>query len=134
MIRGDNLGSATRSGGFRFLRVSLKLIEFHSSTGTTTGTEEHGESITLVEVATRFEEAGISGRARALSSLKRCQPGRPPVYRDWDRYRLDLTMTTSTCGLPPGSSAAAGRARRADGSRRSAVARTRGGADDGRAR
>jgi hypothetical protein len=43
----------------------------------------------LAEVATRFEEAGIAGRARALSSLKRCKPGRPPVYRDGDRYHLD---------------------------------------------
>lgn len=31
---------------------------------------ERGKSMTLAEVATRFEEAGIAGRARALSSLK----------------------------------------------------------------
>ncbi len=26
---------------------------------------------------------------RALASLKRCRPGRPPIYRDGDRYALD---------------------------------------------
>jgi hypothetical protein len=45
---------------------------------------ERGHPMTLAEAAMRFEEAGIAGRAHALSSLKRCKPGRPPVYRDGD--------------------------------------------------
>ncbi len=45
--------------------------------------------MTLVEVAARFEAAGIAEHARALRSLQRCKPGRPPVYRDGDLYHLD---------------------------------------------
>ena len=67
---------------------------------------ERGESMTLAEVAIRFEQAGIAGRARALSSLKRCKPGRPPVYRDGDRYHLDphdddLDLWVFRLGLRP---------------------------------
>jgi len=50
---------------------------------------EHGEAMTLAEVAARFERAGISGAADALRTLSRCRPARPPVYRDGDRYYLD---------------------------------------------
>jgi hypothetical protein len=50
---------------------------------------ERGEPITLEEAARRFEEAGIAAADRALASLKRCRPGRPPIYRDGDLYALD---------------------------------------------
>jgi hypothetical protein len=50
---------------------------------------ERGEPITLEEAARRFEEAGVAPADRALASLKRCKPGRPPIYRDGDRYALD---------------------------------------------
>src|SRR4051812_34686935 len=40
---------------------------------------EHGRPMTLVEVAQAFENAGIAERSRALLSLQRCKPGRPPV-------------------------------------------------------
>lgn len=45
--------------------------------------------MTLVEVATRFDEAGIAPADHALRSLKRCKPARAPVYRDGDLYELD---------------------------------------------
>jgi hypothetical protein len=50
---------------------------------------ERGEAMTLVEVAARFEQAGIAERSRALLALQRCRPGRPPVYRERDLYHLD---------------------------------------------
>jgi len=50
---------------------------------------ERGEPITLAEAAQRFESAGIAPAAEALASLKRCKPGRPPIYREGDRYALD---------------------------------------------
>ena len=50
---------------------------------------ERGGPITLAEAAKRFEEAGVAPAERALSSLKRCKPGRPPIYRDGDLYALD---------------------------------------------
>lgn len=50
---------------------------------------ERGEPMTLDEVAARFEEAKIADRSRALRSLKRCQPAKPPVYRDGEFYHLD---------------------------------------------
>lgn len=67
---------------------------------------ERGRPMTLAEAAMRFEEAGIAGRARALSSLKRCKPGRPPVYRDGDLYHLDphdhdLDLWVFRLGLRP---------------------------------
>ena len=67
---------------------------------------ERGQPMTLAEVATRFEEAGIAGRPQALSSLKRCKPGRPPVYRDGDCYHLDphdddLDLWVFRLGLRP---------------------------------
>lgn len=67
---------------------------------------ERGRPMTLAEAAIRFEEAGIAERARALSSLKRCKPGRPPIYRDGDRYHLDphdddLDLWVFRLGLRP---------------------------------
>ncbi len=67
---------------------------------------EKGEPMTLVEVAARFEEAGIAGADSALASLKRCKPGRPPVYRDGDHYHLDphdaeLDLWAFRLGLRP---------------------------------
>ena len=50
---------------------------------------EKGEPITLPEAARRFEEAWVAAADRALASLKRCRPGRSPIYRDGDRYTLD---------------------------------------------
>ncbi len=50
---------------------------------------EHGGPMTLEQVARRFEEAGIASVVGALASLKRCKPGRPPIYRDGELYSLD---------------------------------------------
>jgi hypothetical protein len=50
---------------------------------------ERGAPITLQEAAKRFEEAGVAPAGSALDSLKRCKPGRPPIYRDGDLYALD---------------------------------------------
>ena len=50
---------------------------------------ERGKPATLQEVARRFEEAGVTTTDCALASLKRCKPGRPPIYRDGDLYALD---------------------------------------------
>ncbi len=50
---------------------------------------ERGAPISLLEAAERFEQAGIAPAASALQSLKRCKPGRPPIYRDGDLYALD---------------------------------------------
>ena len=50
---------------------------------------ERGEPITLKQAARRFEEAGVAPFDRALASLKHCQPGRAPIYRDGDLYALD---------------------------------------------
>lgn len=50
---------------------------------------ERGEPITLEEAAARFEEAGVAPSHKALASLKRCKPARPPLYRDGNCYALD---------------------------------------------
>jgi hypothetical protein len=50
---------------------------------------EHGDAMTLIEVAERFEAAGVAPAERALRSLQRCKPARAPVYRDGDHYALD---------------------------------------------
>ena len=50
---------------------------------------ERGVPITLEEAAQRFEAAGIAPTGRALASLKRCKPARPPIYRDGHLYALD---------------------------------------------
>ena len=50
---------------------------------------ERGESMTLLEVAERFAEAGIASTEKALRSLKMCRPARPPIYRDGGLYSLD---------------------------------------------
>lgn len=67
---------------------------------------ERGQPMTLLEVAARFEEAGIADRSRALLSLQRCKPGRPPVYREGERYHLDphsdeLDLFVFRLGLRP---------------------------------
>jgi hypothetical protein len=67
---------------------------------------ERGEPMTLADVAARFEEAGIAERPRALLSLQRCKPGRPPVYREGDLYHLDphdadLDLWVFRLGLRP---------------------------------
>ena len=50
---------------------------------------ERGEPVTLQQAAQRFEDVGVAPAAQALASLKRCKPGRAPIYRDGDRYALD---------------------------------------------
>lgn len=50
---------------------------------------EQGAPMTLAQVAVRFEAAGIASADDALRALQRCQPARPPIYRDGDRYALD---------------------------------------------
>lgn len=50
---------------------------------------EREEAMTLAQVARRFDEVGIASFEEALRSLKRCRPGRAPVYRDGDDYGLD---------------------------------------------
>ena len=50
---------------------------------------ERGQPVTLQQAADRFEAAGVASAAQALASLKRCKPGRAPIYRDGDRYALD---------------------------------------------
>jgi hypothetical protein len=67
---------------------------------------ERGGPMSLDEVAARFEDAGIATAADALTSLKRCRPARPPVYRDGDRYALDpyddeLDLWAFRLGLRP---------------------------------
>ncbi len=67
---------------------------------------ERGEPMRLSDVAARFEEAGIAARSRALLSLQRCKPGRPPVYREGDLYHLDphddeLDLWVFRLGLRP---------------------------------
>ena len=71
---------------------------------------ERGEPVTLREVAQRFEEAGVAPAAQALASLKRCKPGRAPVYRDGDLYALDphdaeADLWTFRLGLRPSQAA-----------------------------
>ena len=51
---------------------------------------ERGEPMTLGEVAERFAEAGMASHERAHLSLTRCKPARAPLYRDGDRYALDV--------------------------------------------
>lgn len=67
---------------------------------------ERGAPMTLNEIAERFANAGIYDAPRALLSLKRCKPGRPPVYRHGDRYALDphddeLDLWAFRLGLRP---------------------------------
>jgi hypothetical protein len=50
---------------------------------------ERGKPMTLEEAARRFEEAGVASKESALASLKRCKPGRAPIYRDGNLYALD---------------------------------------------
>jgi hypothetical protein len=67
---------------------------------------ERGQAMTLLDVAARFEEVGIAPRERALLSLQRCKPARPPVYREGDHYHLDpydaeLDLWAFRLGLRP---------------------------------
>lgn len=67
---------------------------------------EHGKPMTLAEIARAFATAGICSAEQALRSLKRCRPGRPPVYRDGERYDLDphdeqLDLWAFRLGLRP---------------------------------
>lgn len=67
---------------------------------------ERGGPMTLAQVASRFAQAGIADRRRALLSLQRCKPGRPPVYREGDLYHLDphdddLDLWAFRLGLRP---------------------------------
>ncbi|MEE9392256.1 MAG: hypothetical protein V3W41_07100 [Planctomycetota bacterium] len=50
---------------------------------------ERGHSMSLDQIAERFEEVGFRPRAQALASLKRCRPNRDPIFRDGDLYALD---------------------------------------------
>jgi len=67
---------------------------------------ERGEPMTLHDVAERFAAAGVAPFEQALRSLRRCRPGRAPVYRDGDRYALDphddeLDLWAFRLGLRP---------------------------------
>ena len=67
---------------------------------------ERGAPMSLPEAALRFEQAGVAPREPALRSLKRCQPARPPVYRNGDLYALDphdeeLELWAFRLGLRP---------------------------------
>jgi hypothetical protein len=73
---------------------------------------ECGAPMTLEEIAHRFARAGIDDAPGALRSLKRCKPGRPPVYREGDRYALDphddeLDLWAFRLGLRPAKVAGA---------------------------
>lgn len=48
-----------------------------------------GIAVARLETTARFERAGIAPAGAALASLKRCKPGRAPIYRDGDLYALD---------------------------------------------
>lgn len=67
---------------------------------------EQDGPMTLQQVADRFAQAGVATAERALMSLKRCKPGRAPVYRDGDLYHLephdaDLSLWVFRLGLRP---------------------------------
>jgi hypothetical protein len=67
---------------------------------------ERGAPMSLPEVAARFDRAGVAPAGRALESLQRCRPARPPVYRDGDLYALDphddeLDLWAFRLGLRP---------------------------------
>jgi hypothetical protein len=66
---------------------------------------EHGGPMTLTQVAARFEVAGIASAEDALRALQRCQPARPPIYRDGDQYALDLAAQAATTPLAVGARA-----------------------------
>jgi hypothetical protein len=50
---------------------------------------ERGEPVALPDAAERLERAGVGPQDEVLTSLKRCRPGRPPVYREGELYGLD---------------------------------------------
>lgn len=62
--------------------------------------------MTLEQVAERFDAADLMPQEKALRSLKRCRPDRPPVYRHGDVYHLDpfdaeLSLWAFRLGLRP---------------------------------
>ncbi len=59
---------------------------------------ERGAPMTLVEVAARFEAAGIAERSSALLSLSRCKPGRPPCIAKATSTTSIHTTRIWTCG------------------------------------
>src|SRR6266496_146985 len=72
---------------------------------------ERGEPLTLSQAAQRFERAGIGPATLVLQSLKRCKPGRAPIYRDGDLYALDphddeTDLWTFRLGLRPAKASA----------------------------
>jgi hypothetical protein len=50
---------------------------------------ERGGPMTLREAARRIAAAGVDDEEAMLASLKRCRPGRPPLYRNGNQYALD---------------------------------------------
>jgi hypothetical protein len=91
-------------------RPKLEVVASHREANTfallITALLERGQAMTLAEVADRFAEVGGGGRSRALLSLQRCKPGRPPVYRQGDLYHLDphdddLDLWVFRLGLRP---------------------------------
>lgn len=67
---------------------------------------EAGGPLTLEQVAERFAAVGVAPYDRALKSLKRCRPGRPPVHRNGELYALDphndeLDLWAFRLGLRP---------------------------------
>jgi hypothetical protein len=89
---------------------SLETVKNHRDANTysllITALLECGVPMTLEDVADRFEQAGIAPASRALLSLKRCKPARPPVYRDGDSYELgvhddELDLWLFRLGLRP---------------------------------
>ncbi|MDJ0837686.1 MAG: hypothetical protein QNK37_14315 [Acidobacteriota bacterium] len=72
---------------------SLEQVKHHKNANSFTmlmvALLEKGAPMTLDEVAVRFEQAAVAPATRALQSLKRCRPGRPPIYRTDDYYSID---------------------------------------------
>jgi len=48
-----------------------------------------GGPLTIAQAAERLVAVGVGAPADVERALKRCRPGRPPVYRHGDRYHLD---------------------------------------------
>lgn len=90
---------------------SLSAVKSHPEANTYTlllvTLLEYGHPMTLDEVAAHFARAGVVSHVDdALSSLKRCRPARPPVYRDGEHYGLDphdadLDLWAFRLGLRP---------------------------------
>ncbi|MBN1675386.1 MAG: hypothetical protein JXR37_30375 [Kiritimatiellae bacterium] len=50
---------------------------------------ERGGPVSLDEAAERIAAAGVGNAEDVLTSLKRCRPARPPIYRNGEIYALD---------------------------------------------